>query len=84
MFKENLDMLEYPFLTMSKYPPGFILRVGGTVRANSVKLLERMTNLEEPESRDAWWTELRLEVRSHSRALACNVVLGYSEHTAIW
>uniref|UniRef100_A0A8D8LCW9 C2 domain-containing protein 5 n=1 Tax=Cacopsylla melanoneura TaxID=428564 RepID=A0A8D8LCW9_9HEMI len=83
MFKENLDMLEYPFLTMSKYPTGFILRVGGTVRANSVKLLERMTNLEEPESRDAWWTELRLEVRSHARALACNVVLGYSEHTAI-
>ncbi|KAI5729779.1 hypothetical protein M8J76_006565 [Diaphorina citri] len=61
---------------------GFGMR-RGTVRANSVKLLERMTNLEEPESRDAWWTELRLEVRSHSRALACNVVLGYSEHTAI-
>lgn len=54
------------------------------VNAKSVKLLERMSNMEEPESRDAWWSELRLEMRSHARALSCNVVLGYSEHTAIW
>lgn len=26
--QENLDMLEYPFLTMAKYPPGFILHLG--------------------------------------------------------
>lgn len=25
---DNLDMLEYPFLTMSKYPQGFILHLG--------------------------------------------------------
>lgn len=61
-----------------------MLYLGGTVSARSVKLLERITNLEEPESRDSWWTELRMEVRSHARALACNVVLGYSEHSAIW
>jgi hypothetical protein len=28
MNQESLDMMEYPFLTMSKYPPGFILRLG--------------------------------------------------------
>ncbi|XP_048513656.1 uncharacterized protein LOC105693991 isoform X2 [Athalia rosae] len=56
---------------------------GGTVSARSVKLLERISNLEEPESRDAWWTEIRMEVRSHARALACNVVLGYREETSI-
>ncbi|XP_069698682.1 C2 domain-containing protein 5 isoform X6 [Periplaneta americana] len=83
MNQESLDMMEYPFLTMSKYPPGFILHLGGTVSSRSVKLLERITNLEEPETRDAWWTELRMEVRSHARALGCNVVLGYSEHTSI-
>lgn len=54
------------------------------VNAKSVKLLERMSNMEEPESRDAWWSELRLEMRSHARALSCNVILGYSENTAIW
>lgn len=26
--QENLDMLEYPFLTISKFPPGFILHLG--------------------------------------------------------
>ncbi|XP_021942758.1 C2 domain-containing protein 5 isoform X5 [Zootermopsis nevadensis] len=81
--QESLDMMEYPFLTMSKYPPGFILHLGGTVSSRSVKLLERVTNLEEPETRDAWWTEIRMEVRSHARALGCNVVLGYSENTSI-
>lgn len=54
------------------------------VNAKSVKLLERMSNMEEPESRDSWWCELRLEMRSHARALSCNVILGYSENTAIW
>ncbi|GFV26418.1 c2 domain-containing protein 5, partial [Trichonephila clavipes] len=37
----------------------------------------------EPETRDAWWTELRKEIRSHIRALGCNVVLGYMETTNI-
>lgn len=83
LYKEASDSLEYPFLTMSKYPPGFILHLGGLIQSRSVKLLERITNIEEPESRDSWWSELRLEIRSHARALSCNIVLGYSEHTAI-
>ncbi|KAF4532893.1 hypothetical protein B566_EDAN001497 [Ephemera danica] len=84
MAQENsLDMMEYPFLTMTKYPPGFILRLGGMVSSRSVKLLERTTSTEDHESRDAWWNELRMEVRSHARALACNVVLGYREHSSI-
>lgn len=58
--------------------------VGGVVTARSVKLLERMTNLAEPESRDSWWTDVRMEVRSHARSLGCNVILNYSENTTIW
>lgn len=80
---DNLDMLEYPFLTMCKFPSGFILHLGSTVAARSVKLLERVPNPDEPEIRDSWWTELRMEIRSHARALGCNVVLGYSEETTI-
>lgn len=60
------------------------LETGGLVSSRSVKLLERISNLEEPESRDAWWKEVRMEVRSHARALACNVVIGYKEETSIW
>ncbi|XP_073841061.1 C2 domain-containing protein 5 isoform X1 [Musca autumnalis] len=80
---EGMDMLEYPFLTMTKYPPGLILHIGATVAARSVKLLERVPNPDEPEIRDSWWTELRMEIRSHARSLGCNVVLGYSESTTI-
>ncbi|GAB0096729.1 C2 domain-containing protein [Sergentomyia squamirostris] len=80
---DNLDMLEYPFLTLDKYPPGFIIHLGSAVCSRSVKLLERVPNPDEPETRDSWWTELRMEIRSHARALGCNVVLGYSETTAI-
>lgn len=80
---ESMDMLEYPFLTMTKYPAGFILHLGATVAARSVKLLERVPNPDEPEVRDSWWTELRMEIRSHARSLGCNVVLGYSESTTI-
>ncbi|XP_063929582.1 C2 domain-containing protein 5 isoform X2 [Zophobas morio] len=81
--QENFDMFEYPFLTMSKYPSGFITQIGGAVSARSVKLLERISNLEEPESRDTWWSEIRMEIRSHARALNCNAVLGYAETTSI-
>ncbi|XP_059621362.1 C2 domain-containing protein 5 [Phlebotomus argentipes] len=80
---DNLDMLEYPFLTLDKYPPGFIIHLGSAVCSRSVKLLERVPNPDEPETRDSWWTELRMEIRSHARALGCNVVLGYSETTTI-
>lgn len=57
---------------------------GGAVAARSVKLLERVPNPEEPAPRDAWWSELRTEVRSHMRALRCNAVLAYQETTTIW
>lgn len=76
-------MLEYPFLTVSKFPAGFILHLGATVAARSVKLLERVPNPDEPESRDTWWKEIRMEIRSHAKALGCNVVLGYSEVSTI-
>lgn len=46
-------------------------------------MLERISNLDEPESRDSWWTELRMEIRSHCRSICCNVILGYEEHTTI-
>lgn len=60
-----------------------MIYVGATVCARSVKLLERVPNPDEPETRDSWWTELRMEIRSHARALGCNVVLGYTELTTI-
>uniref|UniRef100_U5EQC8 Putative ca2+-dependent phospholipid-binding protein n=1 Tax=Corethrella appendiculata TaxID=1370023 RepID=U5EQC8_9DIPT len=82
-YNEQIEMLEYPFLTMSKFPAGFILQLGAAVAARSVKLLERIPNPDEPDSRDTWWNEIRMEIRSHARTVGCNVILGYTEMTAI-
>ncbi|MGH0158010.1 UNVERIFIED_CONTAM: hypothetical protein FKN15_034672 [Acipenser sinensis] len=40
-------------------------------------------NLDEPETRDAWWEEIRQEIKSHAKALGCHAVIGYSESTSI-
>lgn len=80
----DLEMLEYPFLSMTRFPTGFVVGLGGVVSARSVKLLGRTnSSLDEPETRDVWWTELRMEIRAHARSLGCNVVLGYTESTSI-
>lgn len=81
----SLDsVLEYPFLTLTKYPPGFIIHIGATVSARSVKLLDKSTaNPEDMETRDSWFNELRMEIRGHAKSLGCNVVLGYTETASI-
>uniref|UniRef100_A0A669E994 C2 domain-containing protein 5 n=1 Tax=Oreochromis niloticus TaxID=8128 RepID=A0A669E994_ORENI len=79
----TLHIGEFPFFTLTSFPPGFLLHVGGVVSARSVKLLDRIHNPDEPETRDAWWEEIRQEIKSHARALGCHAVVGYSESTSI-
>ncbi|XP_004776046.1 C2 domain-containing protein 5 isoform X20 [Mustela putorius furo] len=96
---------EFPFFTLTAFPPGFLMHVGGVVSARSVKLLDRIHNpafvgimgntrsyklldwnsfnSDEPETRDAWWAEIRQEIKSHAKALGCHAVVGYSESTSI-
>ncbi|XP_056092019.1 C2 domain-containing protein 5 isoform X3 [Rhinichthys klamathensis goyatoka] len=96
-----LEQREYPFFTLTSFPPGFLLHLGGVVSARSVKLLDRIHNpalgntrsyklldwnsftADEPETRDAWWEEIRQEIKSHTKALGCHAVVGYSESTSI-
>ncbi|XP_059362876.1 C2 domain-containing protein 5 isoform X11 [Carassius carassius] len=78
-----LEQREYPFFTLTAFPTGFLLHVGGVVSARSVKLLDRIHNPDEPETRDAWWEEIRQEIKSHAKALGCHAVVGYSESTSI-
>ncbi|XP_074605454.1 C2 domain-containing protein 5 isoform X2 [Brevipalpus obovatus] len=80
---ESFHLLEYPFITMKQFAPGFVAHIGGTVSSRSVKLLDHINCPDDPESRDTWWMELRKEIRCHCRSLACNAVLGYSEATYI-
>ncbi|XP_074661016.1 C2 domain-containing protein 5-like isoform X2 [Tubulanus polymorphus] len=81
--QQSIEMLEFPFFTIKSFPQGFIGHYGGVVSARSVKLLDRIHNPDEPETRDAWWLELRTEIRSHARAMGCHAVVGYSESTSI-
>ncbi|XP_075408122.1 C2 domain-containing protein 5 isoform X11 [Tenrec ecaudatus] len=78
-----LEQREFPFFTLTAFPPGFLVHVGGVVSARSVKLLDRIHNPDEPETRDAWWAEIRQEIKSHAKALGCPAVVGYSESTSI-
>lgn len=78
-----LEHREFPFLTLTAFPPGLLVHVGGVVSARSVKLLDRIHNPDEPETRDAWWAEIRQEIKSHAKALGCHAVVGYSESTSI-
>ncbi|XP_054632036.1 C2 domain-containing protein 5 isoform X4 [Dunckerocampus dactyliophorus] len=96
-----LNAMEFPFFTLTSFPPGFLVHVGGVVSARSVKLLDRIHNpalgntrsyklldwnsvtADEPETRDAWWEEIRQEIKSHAKALGCHAVVGYSESTSI-
>ncbi|XP_028304776.1 C2 domain-containing protein 5 isoform X9 [Gouania willdenowi] len=78
-----LEQREFPFFTLTSFPSGFLLHVGGVVSARSVKLLDRIHNPDEPETRDAWWEEIRQEIKSHAKALGCHAVVGYSESTSI-
>ncbi|XP_034032484.1 C2 domain-containing protein 5 isoform X5 [Thalassophryne amazonica] len=96
-----LEQREFPFFTLTSFPPAFLVHLGGVVSARSVKLLDRIHNpalgntrsyklldwnsvtADEPETRDAWWEEIRQEIKSHARALGCHAVVGYSENTSI-
>uniref|UniRef100_A0A674CW54 C2 domain-containing protein 5 n=1 Tax=Salmo trutta TaxID=8032 RepID=A0A674CW54_SALTR len=96
-----LEQREFPIFTLTCFPPGFLVHVGGVVSTRSVKLLDRIHNpvlgntrsyklldwnsvaADEPETRDAWWEEIRQEIKSHAKALGCHAVVGYSESTSI-
>ncbi|KAI9103092.1 hypothetical protein DFS34DRAFT_351995 [Phlyctochytrium arcticum] len=71
--------LECMILTLHHFPAGSILGIGGLVSATSVKVIEN----DSIEVREAWWTELREEIKSHARALGCHYVIGYSENSSI-
>ncbi|CAF0888667.1 unnamed protein product [Brachionus calyciflorus] len=78
-----LDKMEYPFFTLQQYPVGFIKSLCGIVCSRSVKLLGATNDLDELESRDKWWIEIRNEIRSHMKSLNCHAVLGYTETKSI-
>lgn len=80
----KLYVQDFPFYTLTSLPPGLLRSVGGIVCSRSVKLLDKIKDPEEPETRDVWWQEVRNEVRSHALAMGCNAVIGYSESTSIW
>ena len=54
------------------------------VSTRAVRLLDKIDDPTDPQTRDEWWTDIREEIRSHARSLGCNAVVGYIESTSIW
>ncbi|KAF9970101.1 hypothetical protein BGZ73_007287 [Actinomortierella ambigua] len=75
----NYKYLEQQLFTLHEFPPGTILNLGGIVSARSVKLIDN----DDVETRDAWWDELRNEIKSHARQLNCSHIIGYQENATI-
>ena len=42
--RDVFSLQEFPFFTLTAFPPGFLVHVGGVVSARSVKLLDRIHN----------------------------------------
>ncbi|CCW66816.1 unnamed protein product [Phytomonas sp. Hart1] len=69
-------------ITVKDLPSGCILRIGGHICSRSVKIVSRGKSKQAiSQERDAWWMELREELRTNSRAFHCNAILGYEEET---
>ena len=45
-------MPEFPFLTITKFPPGFLVHLGGMVSSKSVKLLEELDDRDDSDAGD--------------------------------
>ncbi|KAG0267474.1 hypothetical protein BG011_004508 [Mortierella polycephala] len=75
----NYKYLEQQIFTLHEFPPGTVFNLGGIVSARSVKLIED----DDVETRDAWWNELRDEIKSHARVLGCSHIIGYQEAATI-
>ncbi|KAJ3220092.1 hypothetical protein HDU67_006848 [Dinochytrium kinnereticum] len=75
----NYRSLDHQCLTISSFPVGSILGLGGLVFATSVKIIEN----DQKDVRESWWNELRDEIKAHSRSLGCPFVIGYTENITI-
>jgi hypothetical protein len=76
----KLSRYQVTVVTLRDLPAGTLKRIAGAVSARSVKQVvkqkSRATVLQE---RDQWWAELREELQANTRAMGCNLVLGYQE-----
>jgi len=61
----------------------FCVHAGSVVTVRAVKLLHKIENPDDPDTRDAWWNEIRDEIRSHASSLGHTAVIGYNETTSI-
>lgn len=71
--------VEHVTFTLHSLPVGSIFGIGGLVSATSVKVIDD----DKTETREAWWAELREEIKSHARALGCPYVAGYTEDSCV-
>eukprot|EP00121_Abeoforma_whisleri_P001318 Awhi_evm1s1173 len=65
-FSSHHTQKDVSLFTLTNWPRGVVQTIGGIVTARSVKLLNKIKEPDEPETRDVWWIELREEISSHA------------------
>ncbi|CAD2219572.1 hypothetical protein AGDE_15633 [Angomonas deanei] len=67
-------------LTIKDLPSGCIQHLGGYISVRSVKIISKAkSKIMISQERDAWWMEVREELRVNCRAMHCNTILNYRE-----
>lgn len=81
----NLLSNEIQILSLKSFEAHARIRLGGLVTAKSVKFLGKLeATVSDQETREAWWEELRDEVKSHAKTMCCTHIVGYSETCTIY
>ena len=76
---------EIQILSLKSFERHARIRLGGLVTAKSVKFLGKLeATVSDQETREAWWEELRDEVKSHAKTMCCTHIVGYSETCTIY
>lgn len=80
---EVVDNIDIIVCTMKSFVQGQVKYMAGVVQARAIKVLSDMKLEELGKERDAWWQEVRQEIRENARMLSCTHVIGYTEKAYI-
>eukprot|EP00756_Hemistasia_phaeocysticola_P049077 Hpha_TRINITY_DN23507_c0_g1::TRINITY_DN23507_c0_g1_i1::g.186364::m.186364 len=67
------------FVTLRGVPANVCKRIGGVVSARSIKLVTHQKLRAAEQERDAWWQEVREEIKLNAMSFGCNAVIAYEE-----
>ena len=81
----GVTRMDVHLITLQSFAKHSIRRIGGCVSARAVKVITSARSKEElMQERDAWWLEIRDEMKMSARSMRCNAVIGYTEYVSLY